>query len=1106
MVARALAVLAVLVALAAPAAAQGVVHVRTPGADPKLPVASLRVTATIRGETAETAVEQSFRNDSGQVLEGTYLFPIPEDAAVAEFTMWVDGKPVKGELLERGKARGIYDEIVRSRRDPGLLEWAGRDLFQASVFPIAPRALTRIRIAYTQILRRDAGLAGYRYPLRSGERGGPGIEDVSVSVEVASPAPIGALYSPSHAISIARPDERTARATWEGRNVRPEGDFFLYVGTAGTTPALSVATHRAADGTGTFLALVSPPASEGETPVPKDIVFVLDTSGSMAEGQKIAQAQRALRQCLGRLRPEDKFGLVTFATEARRFRDALVPADAANVAAADAAVAALSASGGTAIGEALESALGLLPRDDPRPAYVVFATDGAPTVGERDPDRLVALASARAPTRARLFVLGIGTDVNSVLCDRLAESLRGAREYVAATDELETKVSAFYDKVAYPVMTDLAFEVEGLETSDVYPKRLPDLFRGAQIAVLGRFRGDGARAVRLRGRVGDRSVALVGEGTFTGTSLGGDLLPRLWAVRKIGYLLEQIRLGGETAEVRAEVVRLAKEHGVATPYTSYLVVEDSERARVDASGARDRPARDSTWLGMATDEPPVEAPVIRDVPADHSETDNNEEYAQSRGEQNAVSDKPFQGKYWNDSIGVGGGAGGAFGGRFGGKRDLVARGGGGKGTEAAVAAALRWLKNHQDPDGLWSCDNFSKNCKKNVCEGRGRSADDSCGVSGLALIAFLGAGNTMRVGPYKEVVKQGLKYLVSVQSPDGCVGPKSGEGRYMYNHLACAMALAEAYGLSGMTPQLKAPAQKAVDFLLLAQNPWQGWGRGIRPGESDALTTAWAVLALKSAELSGLEVPPEGFQGAKNWFDGHAPGTPAEVAAALVARIFMGEGSDSPTLRALAARLAAEPPRWGERNNFETWHLGTLAAFQVGGETWRIWNTALKEALVKTQRRGGDEDGSWDPGAATGEAADGRVAATSLAALAIEIYYRCGNILCAHPDPASAADQALRSSGADGIEAGRAIDALKDGRVASSAEAETREVAGRTFRREGDSWVDASFCEGMPLTELTALSPDLAALLRDKPDLAGAFSLGKRVTVVVGDRAYRTKP
>jgi Ca-activated chloride channel family protein len=269
---------------------------------------------------------------------------------------------------------------------------------------------------------------------------------------------------------------------------------------------------------------------------------------------------------------------VAFSTEARAWREALAAADESAVKTADGWVGALEARGGTAIEEALATALKMLDPKSARPAYVVFITDGAPTIGERDPDRLLDGVKKQMPANARIFCVGVGEDLNSYLVDKLADDHRGAREYVTGNEDVEQKISAFYDKIAFPVMTDLKLELVGLEALDVYPKTLPDLFRGSQLTVLGRYKGGaGQYAVRVTGKVGGETHTLVYEGDFGGKSAGGELLPRLWAVRKIGYLLEEIRLRGETPEVKAEVVRLSKLYGVMTPYTSYLVVEDEVR-------------------------------------------------------------------------------------------------------------------------------------------------------------------------------------------------------------------------------------------------------------------------------------------------------------------------------------------------------------------------------------------------------------------------------------------------------------------------------------------------------------------------------------------------
>ncbi|MCI0342517.1 MAG: VIT and VWA domain-containing protein [Planctomycetales bacterium] len=583
--------LALVAASAGAARADGLITIRRPPEPGPVPtplaVVYHRVQVSVRDQTATTKIDQVFRNPNNRVLEGTYIFPLPEDSAISEFVLYVDGKPQKGELLDRDRARRIYEDIVRSQKDPALLEYVGRDAFQANVFPIPARGDTRIELSYSQLLRHDAGLTAYRYPLNTEKFSSKPLEEVSIVVDLATTRPLANVYSPSHEVDVARRSDREARVSFERRNVRPDRDFFLYFGTTAEGPGLSVASHRRPGEDGTFLLLVMP-NQEAAAPVAKDVVFVVDTSGSMAENRKMAQAQRALRQCLGRLRPQDRFGIVAFATDARPFREALAPADEATLREADRFVAALEARGGTAIEESLASALRMVADGGSRPAYVVFMTDGQPTIGERDPDRLLARVREQVRPHVRVFVLGVGEDLNTTLLDRLADDHRGAREYVTGAEEVEGKISAFYDKIAFPVLTDLRLEVVGLETSDVYPRRLPDLFRGQQLAVLGRYRGPvgegGARAVRLTGNVGGTARTYVVEGNFGGASVGADLLPRLWAVRKIGYLMEEIRLRGETPEVKGEVVRLSKQYGVMTPYTSYLVVEEGARPQVGLDG------------------------------------------------------------------------------------------------------------------------------------------------------------------------------------------------------------------------------------------------------------------------------------------------------------------------------------------------------------------------------------------------------------------------------------------------------------------------------------------------------------------------------------------
>jgi Ca-activated chloride channel family protein len=310
-------------------------------------------------------------------------------------------------------------------------------------------------------------------------------------------------------------------------------------------------------------------------------------------GPKMEQAKGALRYCLRSLGAADRFAVVDFATEVRAWRGSLVDASAENVAGAVAYVGAMKARGGTAIHEALLEALKLGGAPG-RPFMVVFLTDGEPTIGLTVPaeiEKAVRAARESRPDAAdvRLFVFGIGADLNAPLLDRLAEQNRGAREYVADHESVEVKVSRFFDKVAAPVLSDVKVAIDGMELFDVYPRPVPDLFRGGEVAIVGRFRAaasSGVSGVRVIGKIGGRPVEIAAPYRET-ISASASFLPRLHAVRKVGFLLDQVRLHGETDEVRKEIVRLAKEHGIVTPYTSYLVVEDERMvSQARPGGAR----------------------------------------------------------------------------------------------------------------------------------------------------------------------------------------------------------------------------------------------------------------------------------------------------------------------------------------------------------------------------------------------------------------------------------------------------------------------------------------------------------------------------------------
>ena len=533
------------------------------------------VTVTIRDQVAVTHVDQVFYNPNSWQIEGTYIFPIPLDAVVTNFILWIDGAPVEGQVLDATQARQTYESIVATMRDPALLEYIGQGAVQARIFPIPPYGERRIELEYSQAMPAEGDLVRYVYPLNTERFSVLPLESVSVSVDIQSSVPIRATYSPSHDISVTRESDTHVRAGYEASNVLPDTDFALYY-SLGETQAFHVLSYRdpldAADPDGYFLLLLAPGIQQDTLPIPKDLILVLDRSGSM-DGEKFRQAQQAMDYILSHLNPGDRFNIITFSTGTERFANRLRPAeDAGN---ARTWVNGLRADGSTDINRALLEAADMV--DEERPTYLIFLTDGLPTEGVTDSERILSNFAGAASPDLRLFVFGVGYDVDTYLLDSLAQAHHGSSTYVLPEDRLDELLSTFYARISTPVLTGLELDFDGLVSYDLYPDPLPDLFAGSQVLVVGRYRDGGRVDVTLSGLVNSQPRQYIYEDQYFSEESPNDnvlkAIPRLWATRKIGYLLNEIRLSGANQELIDQVVRLSIRFGIVTPYTSYLVTE-----------------------------------------------------------------------------------------------------------------------------------------------------------------------------------------------------------------------------------------------------------------------------------------------------------------------------------------------------------------------------------------------------------------------------------------------------------------------------------------------------------------------------------------------------
>src|SRR5262245_1653932 len=484
------------------------------------------------------------------------------------------------------------------------------------------------------------------------------------------------------------------------------------------------------------------------------------------------------------------------------------------------------------------------------------------------------------------------------------------------------------------------------------------------------------------------------------------------------------------------------EVAVVVTAKSAPVVAEIERPR-DVFERKGIPKDDQ--VAQPTDEPAIFFPEAKE--SDHNESADNEDYHQMKGDSKDFLSYikgeagGFRGRqagknpgvYDTMGVGVGGGGGGRYGGRFGGRENLVARGGGSTATESAVFAALRWLARHQGPDGGWGCESFQNQCVGGKCGSIGEKDYDT-GVTGLAILAFLGAGYSQlskdqtpdplvpgRMLNFGQVVKKGLQWLLAHQDPEGCVGERG--MKYMYNHTIAALCLSEAYGMTASQP-LKEPAQKAIDFIIAAQNSGKAWRYAAKNGDNDTSVSGWAVMALKSAELSDLTFPKTAYDGALNWFNEateqngyyqvgynarstgkvYVPGKneqydhhPSMSAVAVMSRIFIQKNRREPALQAVSS-LMADLPEWKQNKvDFYYWYYASLALFQYDGPEgpiWSKWNEPMKNAIVPHQngRADGCRIGSWDPEQDRWGFEGGRVYAAAINALTLEVYYRYANV------------------------------------------------------------------------------------------------------------------
>ncbi len=547
-------------------------------------ISKLEIDASIRDQVAEVQVGQTFKNRTSRVLQVKFVFPLPYDGAIDQMTFMVDGEELEGRLLEADKAREIYQSYVRRSQDPALVQWIGTGMFQTQVFPVPPGAERTVSLRYTQLCKRSGTLNDWLLPLSPTKFTCSPIGEIAIRGRIRSGSKLGNVYSPSYDIEIDRDSDKVVRFEYQAKGKIPHSDFRVMWDTGDSPVQLSVVSHRGnPDQDGYFMLMIQPQFPEPTSDIAnagKNVVLVMDKSGSM-RGEKIDQARRAANYVVDKLRARDRFTLINYDSTVETFRSELAEADKATRADAKEYIDSMLAGGSTNIDEALSEAFEMCEGAD-GPVYVVFMTDGRPTVGERNAMKIADNAKENLREGIRLFSLGVGHDVNSRLLDKLASICLGQTTYIRPGEPLDKIVSNLYDRIGAPALTDakLKITVDGKEgrTRQLYPHEMYDLFSGDQLVIVGRYRKHGELKIKLTGDfLGRRQEFVFTDELPKSTGSGKNVfVERLWATRRIGQIIDEIDLHGEDKELVDELIVLSKRHGILTPYTAYLAEERTD--------------------------------------------------------------------------------------------------------------------------------------------------------------------------------------------------------------------------------------------------------------------------------------------------------------------------------------------------------------------------------------------------------------------------------------------------------------------------------------------------------------------------------------------------
>ncbi|MBN1308367.1 MAG: VWA domain-containing protein [Chitinispirillaceae bacterium] len=553
-----------------------------------------KVTCDIVDGIATTVIDQEFiNNQEYDAVDGQYIFPVPAGVSISEFNVVVDGVEHAATVMSREEARDYFIIAIKNSSQASLLEYTDNSAYALEVGTVAPGESRRVQISYVEVLPKNDGLSRYLYPLNTERYSMQLIDTVSIEVSITNTTPITSVYSPSYPVTIERVDEKNVVVRYASTGSRPDRDFDLYYKLSDDDISFHLFTFKKEEEAGYFLMLITPQFADPDVRkvVPKDIVFTIDRSGSMS-GTKIEQARDALRFCINRLQEVDYFNIVAFQSTVSSNNAELLKATQENISSTESFVNSITATGGTNISEALLTTLSRMEEGE-RPHYCIFLTDGQATAGVTDISEISRLVNEANTFGTRIFSVGFGFDVNTILIDKISIDNGGFPLYCNPDQNIEEVVSDLYKKIESPILTSTELDFEGtVSTYGISPEKLPDLFEGSEFAVFGRYSGSGTEKVTLSGQSNGELQEIEYLAEFPAESDAHPFVPRLWATQKVATLMTKIKLQALTQEDIEPLIDsikvLSLEYGIVTPYTSSVVLHgdagDMTKGLQEASG------------------------------------------------------------------------------------------------------------------------------------------------------------------------------------------------------------------------------------------------------------------------------------------------------------------------------------------------------------------------------------------------------------------------------------------------------------------------------------------------------------------------------------------